>query len=171
MLKHLTGQILVLFFSPSLEFSRSLVSMLQCLVFLICCFNFFSNFCFYFFFCDFCNSVVILLPFGKFLLSRGSCYVQSIHLSHTTLQPQWITSQDRPVRFLSFPPLNFKRFWEKSGICWFYSLLSPVCRWPIVREGNEPCPVTGSCRRQGMILNKLILCPSLWFVLSHSLLN
>lgn len=115
-------------------------------------------------------SFFILLPFGTFLFSRGSCYIQSIHSPHKTLQPLWVILQDRPVRLLSFPPPNFKCFWEKNGVCWFYCLLSPECRWPIVREGNEPCPVTDHCS-QGMVLNKLILCPSLWFVLSCSLLN
>lgn len=52
---------------------------------------------------------------GKFLFSMGWCYVQSIYSPPIALQPQRITLQDRPVRLLSFPALNFKHFWEKNG--------------------------------------------------------
>lgn len=102
MLKYLTGQTLVLTLVHHWNSHGPYSACSNVWVFWFLVLIFFSNFCFCFFFCGFCYSVVILLPFGKFSFSGDSCYIQSTHLLHTTLQPQWITSQDRPVSFCPF---------------------------------------------------------------------
>lgn len=91
----------------------------------------------------------------------------SLHNVATTVTDLKGWASEIPV----FPLLNFKLFWEKNDVSWFCFLFSPECRWPIIRESNELCPVSECYKSQCMKMNKLILCPSLWFVLSHSLLN
>lgn len=94
------------YFTPSLQFSWSLLTVLQCLGFFDLFFIFFWNFHFYFssvIFVTLLLSCLLLVHF--YFPGAPVMFRASIPLIYS--QPLWITLQDRPVRFLSFPPPNF----------------------------------------------------------------
>lgn len=106
MLKYLSGQILVLISLHHYNFHGPYSPCSNVWVFLICCFIFFWNFHFYFSSVTFVTLLLSCLLLVHFYFPGAPVMFRaSIPLIYS--QPLWITLQDRPVRFLSFPPPNF----------------------------------------------------------------